>query len=65
MRLSKLKQEQLYMVVSNAIIDARVAVAKLNEGNNPILNKVDDILYKLCMKAPQDAIELFKPKSKQ
>lgn len=58
MKLSKRKEEQLYRVIHESIMDARIKIAmSFNEGK---INLVDDIMSDLCLSVPRKAIEIFK-----
>lgn len=61
MALSKKRQTQLYRIISDEIMDARISINKLLVGNDND-EKIDLILYELGMSAPRKAIDLFKPK---
>lgn len=63
MKLSAKKQAELYDLVHNEIIEARVKIWKISK-NNPVLpiEEIDAILSKVCYSAPQKAIDLFSPK---
>lgn len=56
--ISKKKESQLYNVVANRIMDARLEVSMILKGNSKS-QEVEEILYKLHRDAPQKAIDLF------
>lgn len=60
-RISAKKQSQLYNVVSDEIMNARVEINMKLKGvcSKDILNDIDNILSDLTMHAPQKAIDLF------
>jgi hypothetical protein len=64
--LSEKKKTELYNSVSKDIMDARIEVQKLIKRNygEAFANKVDEILYKLSMEAPQNALNVFNTKKK-
>jgi len=57
MKISNKKETELYDLLYNEIMDARVKIAMKLEGS--VKNAVDDIMSDLTMKLPQKAIELF------
>lgn len=59
MKLSKKKSQELYDVIHEEIMQARIKIAR-NPSQDISTKEVDDILSKLCYSAPQKAIELFK-----
>jgi hypothetical protein len=65
MTLSDKKRTELYDVVHNEIYDARIKIWSMRENKQLSIAEIDDILYKLCISAPQKAIELFTEKQKQ
>lgn len=59
--LSQKKEAQLYSLIHDKIMDARV---KISLDKDISAMDIDNILSSLCFDAPQKAIELFKVKSK-
>lgn len=64
--LSENKKTELYNSVSRDIMDVRIEVQKLIKRNygEAFANKVDEILSKLSMEAPQNALNVFNTKKK-
>ena len=59
MKISKKKEDELWNVIHNGIMDARIEILKL-EPNNKLLQNVDDILYKVSINLPFKAINKLK-----
>lgn len=59
MKLSKKKESELWKVINDAVVDARIEIARLEPGNKT-LEKVDHILYRLGIDCPEKAIKIFK-----
>jgi hypothetical protein len=59
MKLSKKKSQELYNVVHEEIMQARIKIAK-NPDQMINTKEVDNILSKLCYSAPTKACEIFK-----
>lgn len=59
--ISKKKRKELYSVVSESIMDARIKVARLHCGMDKKIDgeAVEKILFDLYMKAPVSALEVF------
>jgi hypothetical protein len=57
MKISRKKETELYDLLYNEIMDARVKIGMKLEGS--VKEAVDDIMGDLTMKLPQKAIELF------
>lgn len=59
--ISKKKRKELYSVVSESIMDARIKVARLHYGMDKKIycEEVERILFDLYMKAPVSALEVF------
>lgn len=61
MPLSKKKETELYGVVHEEIMRARIKIARLTlDAPNGLGRELDNILSDLSMNAPQKAIDLFK-----
>lgn len=58
MKLSEKKKTQLYNSVSNEVLDARIAIAKILNGDKNG-EKINLVLYTLQLNAPQKAINIF------
>ncbi len=59
-RLSKKKETELYNIVHEEIMQARIKI-RMKNNNKPIfMDEIDNILSDLCKNAPQKAIDLFK-----
>lgn len=58
MKLSKKKSQQLYDVVHEEIMQARIKIAK-NPDQVISTKEVDNILSTLCYSAPAKACEIF------
>jgi hypothetical protein len=69
MKLSKKKESELYDIVYNEIMKARIQL--INVTNNPnahmqnVYEQVDELMSKLCYECPEQAINLFKDENKQ
>lgn len=59
MELSKKKETELYGVVHEEIMQARLKIWKMRFDEKPSIAEIDDILSDLCIKAPQKAIDCF------
>jgi hypothetical protein len=60
MKLSKKKTDELYSLVHEEIMQARIKIAMMGDNINP--KEIDDILSDLTISTPKKAIDLFKPK---
>ncbi len=61
--ISKKKTDALYKVVSDDILDARIAITKVLDNDHWRVGKaIDNILSRLQMETSQKAIDLFKKK---
>lgn len=60
MKLSQKKEDELWVVINNCILDARVEICKLGSHKNEILKEVDTILYRLGIDCPSKAIHALK-----
>jgi len=63
-RLSNKKQTELYGVVHEEIMQARIKIWKMKDQPKISITEIDDILSELCVTAPQKAIECFYVKEK-
>lgn len=67
-KISNRQQTKLYNSVHKDVMDARVEINMLMKEvikyklDKPALDKIDNILSDLCIKAPQNAINLFTKK---
>lgn len=61
--LSKKKTAALYNIIHEEIMQARVKLSQLME-NNHLKNEVDEIMYKLQQKCPDNATKLFEKEVK-
>lgn len=61
MKLSRKKENELWKVINDCVLDARVAICKLGSHKNEILQEVDAILCRLGIDCPGKAINVFKP----
>ena len=59
MELSKKKETELYEVVHEEIMQARLKIWEMRFNEKPSIAEIDNILSDLCIKAPQKAIECF------
>jgi hypothetical protein len=59
MKISQKKEDELWSVINGGIMDARIEILKL-EPNSKLLQKVDDILYKVSINLPSKAIHKLK-----
>jgi len=59
MKISKKKSEQLYNIVHEEIMQARIKVWQMKDYANISIAEIDNILSDLCKKAPQKSIGLF------
>tara|TARA_R110000851_G_scaffold299633_1_gene455681 strand:+ start:669 stop:860 length:192 start_codon:yes stop_codon:yes gene_type:complete len=62
MKLSNKKKTELYDVVHEEIIQARIKIWKMRNEPNISIAEIDDILSDLTISAPKKAIDLFEPK---
>ena len=62
MKLSNKKKTELYNVVHEEIIQARIKIWKMRNEPNISIAEIDDILSDLTISAPKKAIDLFEPK---
>lgn len=63
MKLSKKKEDQLYELIHQQIMDARIQISlKLKDSsyNKQVQDGIDTIMYKLLNEAPEKAIKLLK-----
>ncbi len=51
MKLSKKKENELYELIHNMIMDARIKLNRLTVGS-PMGNEIDDIIFKLNVECP-------------
>ena len=59
MELSKKKATELYNVVHEEIMQARLKIWKFRNDKNISIAEIDNILSDLSISAPQKAIDLF------
>lgn len=64
MKISKKQESLLYSVIADKIMDDRVAIGLLFK-HLPEYDKIDNILYRLHVDCPEQAIKLFNTKTKQ
>jgi hypothetical protein len=62
--LSEKKTTELYGIVHEEVMQARLKIWKMKDDKNVCIATIDDILSDLCKNAPQKAIDFFKPKNK-
>lgn len=62
MPLSNKKQTELYNVVHEDIMNARIKIWKMKDQKNISIAEIDDIMSDLLTSAPKKAIDLFKNK---
>ncbi len=62
--IGKKKADDLYAVVHEEVMQARIAVRDLLTPVPGLADGVDDLLSELCYQAPQKAIDMFKVKTK-
>lgn len=63
MKLSKKKEDQLYELIHQEIMDARIQISlKLKDSsyNKQVQEGIDKVMYDLLNKTPEKAIKLFK-----
>ena len=60
MKLSKKKENELYGIVYEEIMQARLKVWKMKDNVNISIAEIDEILYNLGNEAPNKVIALFK-----
>ncbi len=59
-KLSYKKEVELYRLVYDAIMDARIKIWKMRTNKSINIAEIDDILFDLAKEAPQKAIDCFK-----
>ena len=59
MNLSKKKENELYGVIHEEIIQARLKIWEMRFDEKPSIDEIDNILSDLCISAPLKAIECF------
>ena len=62
MKLSNKKKRDLYNLVHEEIMQARIKIWKMRNDPNVSIAEIDDILSDLINSAPKKAIDLFEPK---
>lgn len=60
MAVSKKKINEVYSVVHEEILQARIKIWKMKDSKTISIAEIDDILSDLCASDPQKAIEIFK-----
>jgi hypothetical protein len=59
MKLSVKKQQELYDLIHEEVMQARMIVWEMRFDENVSIHEIDKILSDLCFKAPKKAVDLF------
>lgn len=58
MKISNKKQQELWNIINEEIMLARIKIARIESGKDTDMN-IDDVLFKLSIRAPELACGLF------
>lgn len=59
MKLSVKKQQELYDLIHEEVMQARMNIWKMRFEENVSIHEIDKILSDLCFKAPEKVVDLF------